>query len=92
MTIELAEKRINLERIYSVPKMWKVIDELCSRYFTKISEGCYRLNEAMLGHASMSTTMIYLRTLEKSRKEGVSALSNTYQDLMSKDKSINKDS
>lgn len=48
--------------------------------------------QSMLGHASMATTMIYLRTLEKSRKEGVSALSNTYQDLMSKDKSINKDS
>ena len=42
--------------------------------------------QSMLGHASMSTTMIYLRTLEKSRKEEVSALSNTYQHLMSKDK------
>ncbi|MBO5638170.1 MAG: site-specific integrase [Acidaminococcaceae bacterium] len=47
--------------------------------------------QAMLGHASMSTTMIYLRTLEKSRKEGVSALSNTYQNLMSTNKPDNKD-
>ena len=45
MTIELDEKRINLEEIYSIPKMWKVIDEFCSHFFTKISEGCYRLNE-----------------------------------------------
>lgn len=45
MKIELNEKRINLEGIYSVPKMWKVIDEFCSRYFTKVSEGRYHLNE-----------------------------------------------
>lgn len=45
MTIELKEKQINLEGKYSVPKMWKVIDEFCSHFFTKISEGYYRLNE-----------------------------------------------
>ena len=38
--------------------------------------------QTMLGHKSLSTTMIYLRTLNNSRKEGVEALSNTYQQLM----------
>lgn len=41
--------------------------------------------QTMLGHKSLSTTMIYLRTLNTSRKEGVEALSNTYQHLMDKD-------
>lgn len=40
--------------------------------------------QTMLGHKSLSTTMIYLRTLNTSRKEGVEALSNTYQQLMDK--------
>lgn len=38
--------------------------------------------QTMLGHKSLSTTMIYLRTLNTSRKEGVDALSHTYQQLM----------
>lgn len=29
--------------------------------------------------------MVYLRTLEKSRKEGVAALSNTYQQFIGKE-------
>ena len=33
MKIELKEKQINLEGKYSVPKMWKVIDEFCSHFF-----------------------------------------------------------
>ena len=41
--------------------------------------------QTMLGHKSLSTTMVYLRTLEKSRKEGVAALSNTYQQFMGKE-------
>lgn len=45
MNIEIDEKKVNLEGKYSVPKMWKVIDEFCSHFFTKISEGCYCLNE-----------------------------------------------
>lgn len=45
MYIEIDEKKVNLEGIFSVPKMWKVIDGFCSRYFTKVSEGRYRLNE-----------------------------------------------
>ena len=40
--------------------------------------------QTMLGHKSLSTTMIYLRTLNTSRKEGVEALSNTYHQLMDK--------
>ncbi len=40
--------------------------------------------QTMLGHKSLSTTMIYLRTLNTSRKEGVEALSSTYQKLMDK--------
>jgi integrase len=42
--------------------------------------------QTMLGHKSLSTTMIYLRTLNNSRKEGVEALSNTYQQLMDRKK------
>ena len=42
--------------------------------------------QTMLGHKSLSTTMIYLRTLNASRKEGVEALSNTYQQLMDRKK------
>lgn len=42
--------------------------------------------QTMLGHKSLSTTMIYLRTLNTSRKEGVEALSNTYQHLMDRKK------
>ena len=38
--------------------------------------------QTMLGHKSLSTTMIYLRTLNNSRKESVEALSNTYKQLM----------
>ncbi len=38
--------------------------------------------QTMLGHKSLSTTMIYLRTLNTSRKEGVEALSDTYKQLM----------
>ena len=41
--------------------------------------------QTMLGHKSLSTTMIYLRALNASRKEGVAALSSTYQHLMDKD-------
>ena len=40
--------------------------------------------QTMLGHKSLSTTMIYLRALNTRRKEGVEALSNTYQQLMDK--------
>lgn len=40
--------------------------------------------QSMLGHKDMSTTMIYLRTLNKNRKEGVETLSNIYQQLMKK--------
>lgn len=40
--------------------------------------------QTMLGHKSLSTTMIYLRTLNTSRKAGVDALSNTYKHLMEK--------
>ena len=46
--------------------------------------------QTMLGHKSLSTTMIYLRTLEKSRKEGVAALSNTYQQFIGKENSGNE--
>ena len=42
--------------------------------------------QTMLGHKSLSTTMIYLRTLKASRKEGVEALSSTYQKLMDRKK------
>ena len=45
MRIEIDEKKVDLEGRYSVPKMWKVIDEFCSRYFTKVSEGVCHLNE-----------------------------------------------
>ena len=47
--------------------------------------------QTMLGHKSLSTTMVYLRTLEKSRKEGVAALSNTYQQFMGKENTDKKD-
>ena len=40
--------------------------------------------QTMLGHKSLSTTMIYLRTLNTSRKEGVDVLSGTYKQLMNK--------
>ena len=38
--------------------------------------------QTMLGHKSLSTTMIYLRTLENSRKDSVETLSGTYKHLM----------
>lgn len=40
--------------------------------------------QSMLGHKNLSTTMIYLRTLNKNRKEGVETLSKVYQQLMKK--------
>lgn len=51
MRIEIDEKKVDLEGKYSVPKMWKVIDEFCSHFFTKVSEGRYHLNaeEDILG-------------------------------------------
>ena len=45
--------------------------------------GLYKILRAML-NKSLSTTMISLRALNTSRKEGVEALSNTYQQLMDK--------
>lgn len=39
--------------------------------------------QQMLGHKSLSTTMIYLRSLLNNRLDGVNTLSNTYQQLMS---------
>ena len=42
--------------------------------------------QTMLGHKSLSITIIYLRTLNNSRKEGAEALSNTYKQLMEKQK------
>lgn len=38
MTIELKEKQINLEGKYSVPKMWKVIDEFCSHFLLRFQK------------------------------------------------------
>lgn len=38
--------------------------------------------QQMLGHKSLSTTMIYLRSILNDRVEGVETLSNTYQQLM----------
>ena len=52
MKIELDEKRINLESKYSLKKMWDLVDEICCEdYFTKLSDGYYRLNdgEVLLG-------------------------------------------
>ena len=45
----------------------------------------------MLGHKSLSTTMIYLRTLENSRKDSVETLSGTYKHLMEQDQAGDPD-
>ena len=40
--------------------------------------------QSMLGHKNLSTTIIYLRTLNENRKKGTEILSNAYQQLMTK--------
>lgn len=63
MKIELDEKRIILERKYSLEKMWAMIDEICCEdYFTKISKGYYRLND---GEVLLGAMLVVCAELEK---------------------------
>lgn len=63
MKIELDEKRIMLERKYSLEKMWAMIDEICCEdYFTKVSKGYYHLND---GEVLLGAMLVVCAELER---------------------------